>query len=157
MRAFWTVAVLVLLAAAYAGGYWIEHRRVVAAAQRVATLEGQASALEARVAALDQQLAAANARLRLARLLVRVLALTDVAVEGNYGQARELASAFFDEARGEWARASQPELRAPLEHMLDFRDGVTAGLTRGDPAVLSRLHEIQVALRGALIAPANTR
>jgi hypothetical protein len=135
MKRFLVLLAVALIGAAYAGGYWPERQRRVA--------------LEGEVKALEERLAEAEARLRLAGLLARLLTLTDVVAEKNYGQALGLSSAFFDEVRVEAGR-TPPAFRDLLEGILRRRDRVTASLTQAEPAVLGPLREAQVELRRAL-------
>lgn len=139
-----TVLVLIALAAvaaAYVAGAWPERQARAAADER-------AEALQAR-------LADAEARLRAGEILGRVLVLKEVAMRQNYGQARDLASSFFDAVRQEAVRSTRPDLTAALNELLAMRDGITAALATADPAVVDRLHQMELRLRGALgYAPA---
>lgn len=136
MNRYGLLIVVLLVGAAYVGGYWPEHQ------QRV-TLERETQAIKA-------QLSEAQARVRLGGLLGQLLALVDAAAARNYGQAQELSSRFFEDLRAESARVPDARTRAVLEGILRARDSVTASLTRSDPAVLDELRQAQVGLQSAL-------
>jgi hypothetical protein len=110
-------------------------------------------ALEVEVASLGEQLNDANARVRMARLLGELVNVIETASALNYGQAQELASKFFDQARAEATSTPVPSFRMALERILQSRDRVTAALTRGDPAVVEILRNAQLQLRAALGYP----
>jgi uncharacterized protein YPO0396 len=134
---------VVVLGVVYLLGYWPERQRRVA-------LERDAAAQQTRVVELD-------ARVRAARLLGDLLHVTDAAAAMNYGVARELSSAFFDEAREEAARTPDPDLRAALEQIGQRRDAVTTALARGDPRVVETLRELEIEFREALGYPTGFR
>jgi len=136
MNRYGLLIVVLLVGAAYVGGYWPEHQ------QRV-TVERDAQALKG-------QLAEAQARVRMGGLLGQLLALMDAAAARNYGQAQDLSSRFFEDLRAESARVPDARTRAVLEGILRARDSVTASLTRSDPAVLDQLRQAQVGLQSAL-------
>jgi hypothetical protein len=79
-----------------------------------------------------------------------VLAINEVVMRQNYGQAQELSSAFFDEVRAEAAATSMDEFRSVLQDVLSRRDSVTALLTKADPSVRDVLHTIEVQIRRVL-------
>lgn len=162
MKKFLAVAVVVLLGAAYVGGYWPQR-------QARKELEGRMKALEAQTGTLQGQLSDAQARVRMGALLGHLLTLIDLVAEKNYGHARTLASSFFDAVRAESDRAQAGGGKEALEAVLAARDEVTAGLTRGDAAVVEPLRKSEARLRqalgypmppapppGATVAPATT-
>jgi hypothetical protein len=134
------LAVLVLVAAAYSFGWWPEHQR--------------AGALEAERGLLQQRVEAAEARVRMAAVLGDLLTLREVVAEMNYGQARQLSTPFFEKARAEAARTTDPALKAALESLQPLRDPVTVALTQGDARGLTLLREAERGLRVALGYPA---
>ena len=144
-----TIIAAILVVAAIAGGYMAgyvpESRRRMAA--------------EAQVAETQAELSTAAGRLRSSALLGQVLTLKDVAVRQNYGEARELSSAFFDAVRKEAASVTEDRLRNGLSDILARRDAVTAALANGDPSVTTMLYEIERRLRDTLgypVPPSST-
>jgi hypothetical protein len=130
---------VVLLAAAYLAGYLPQRSQRVAAESEVGTL--------------TDRLAASESRGRISALLGRALAVKDAAARQNYGQAQELASAFFDQVRAELAVAADAGARDALTEILSRRDAVTASLSKADAGVIEVLRAIELRLRGALGYP----
>jgi hypothetical protein len=132
------VALIVLAAvvAAYLAGYLPEPRCRLA-------VESQLSAIEA-------DLAMAEGTVRIGQLLGTLLVLEESVLNQNYGRAGDRASAFFNNVRAEISKTADPMLRGRLTRILEHRDDVTAGLARGEPAVLPILREIELQLREAL-------
>lgn len=133
------IAAVVLVAGAFLTGYLPEHRLRTAA--------------ERDALALRQQLSAAEARVRMGQLLGEALALREVVMRQNYGQARELSSAFFDSVRREAAATPLDEFRSVLDEVLSRRDAVTASLAKADAAILEALRTMEVRMRRALGYP----
>jgi len=79
--------VVVLIAGAYKGGYWPEHRRLRDA--------------EAQERSLQDRLNAAEAHVRLGDILKRSLRVSDAVAAPNNAEADALSSAYFDGVRGE--------------------------------------------------------
>jgi hypothetical protein len=140
------ILVVILVGAAFVGGYWPQR-------QARGEMEGRLKALDERNKALERELSDAQARVRLSGILGQLLTLADVVAEKNYGHARTMASAFFDSVRTESDRSSLPAFKEVLEGILVTRDGVTAGLTEGDPRVLDQLRKGEARLRQALGYP----
>jgi hypothetical protein len=140
------ILVAILAGAAFVGGYWPQR-------QARSELEGRVKALDERTKALEGELSDAQARVRMAGILGHLLTLADVVAEKNYGHARTMASAFFDAVRAESDRSSVPAFKEALEGILATRDGVTAGLTEGDPRVLDQLRKGEARIRQALGYP----
>ena len=105
---------------------------------------------EARAEQLRVELDAAQGRLRVAALLGTALTLEDVTLNLDYGQARDLSTAFFDEVRAESVATTDEGLRSGLSQALVRRDAVTTALATGDAAVVQALQEIELDLRRAL-------
>jgi len=133
------ILVVAAIAGGYMAGYLPEYRRRMAA--------------DAQVAETQAELSTAAARLRSSALLGQVLTLKDVAARQNYGDARELSSAFFDAVRKEAASVMEDRLRSGLRDILAQRDAVTSALANGDPSVTTMLYEIERRLRDALGYP----
>jgi hypothetical protein len=129
-------AAVVLLAVAFLVGFWPQRQGRVAAERELADVR--------------TRLAAAEDRVRAAAVLGQLLAVRDAVAAQNYGEARQLSSAFFDVARAESPRTSLPGMSALLENVLRQRDGVISALALGDPAVAGPLRQMEVDLRGAL-------
>jgi hypothetical protein len=130
------IAAIVMAAGAFLAGYLPERRLRRAAEQESVTLR--------------DQLTAAEARVRMGRLLGQALAVREVVVRSNYGQAQELSSAFFDSVRQEAAITPSGEFRPVLNGVLSRRDSVTASLAKAEPAVVEVLRMIEVEMRRAL-------
>ena len=133
------IAVVILIGGAFLAGYLPEHM--------------QRTVAERESLALREQLEAADARVRLARLLGRVLAIEEVVMRQDYGQAQGLSSAFFDEVRSEVAATPMDEFRSVLQDVLSRRDSVTALLSKADSGVRDVLHTIEVQIRRVLDYP----
>jgi hypothetical protein len=136
------IVVVVLLAVAWAAGFWPER-----------SARNQAAARQAQV---EKELAECQQRVRLAAVLGRALALRDAVNANNFGIAQGLSSPFFDAVRDEANRAAGTPYRPVLEETLAARDAVTVGLSRADPAVQETVRRIELRLRGALGYPADT-
>jgi hypothetical protein len=133
------IAIIVLIGGAFLAGYLPQQRFRTAAEQESL--------------ALRKGLEAAEARVRLGRLLGQVLAIEEVVVRQNYGQAQKLSSTFFDEVRAEAAATPRDEFRSVLQDVLSQRDSVTASLTRADSGVRDVLQTIEVQIRRVLDYP----
>jgi hypothetical protein len=127
------VVMLLLLGAAYVGGYWPQHRQLRAAQQS----EAQA----------QQQLAGVQAVARICRLENDLLALIGQTENQNYGNARGLSQAFFDNLRREADQDQNASYKADLENILGQRDAITAGLARADAATATTLRQILVQMQ----------
>jgi hypothetical protein len=133
------IVVVVLIGGAFLAGYLPQHRVRTAAEQQSL--------------AFREQFEAADARVRMSRLLGQVLAIEEVVMRQNYGQAQEMSSAFFDEVRAQTAATPMDEFRSVLQDVLSRRDSVTASLTKADSGVGDVLHMIEVQIRRALDYP----
>ena len=136
MKKLLVALVVLIVALAYAAGFWPEHRRVVAG-------QGQIQSLQDRVAAAED-------RLRIADLLGQSLRLSEVAVAKNYGEAAALSSSFFDAVSSEAARSGQPAVKQALERILGTRDQITTAIAQTDPSLSDLLREHERTLRQAL-------
>lgn len=118
---------LVLLAAAYVAGYWPQHQQLHAAQQNAAQAQ--------------QQLATTQEVARICKLENELLALLGQAENQNYGDARNLSNAFFEDLRKEADRDPNAPYKADLENILGQRDAITAGLTKADPSTTNSLKQ----------------
>lgn len=128
--------VLLLLAAAYAGGFvqaYLEKREV-----------------EAELKAVTTDLEACHERSRIAGVMVRLLAVEDAARNRNYGDAQALASEFFEAARDLEASATLRPAKEALADILGQRDSVIVALTQADATVVDALKGFEMRLREAL-------
>ena len=132
-------AAVVLIGAAFLAGYRPERRLRTAAQEESVKLR--------------QQLDAAEARVRMGELLGQAIAIREVVMRQNYGQAQELSSAFFDSVRRKAAATPLAEFRSVLNDVLSRRDSVTASLAKADTATLEALRMIEVQIRRALGYP----
>lgn len=132
------IVVVVLIAGAYAAGYWPEHARSTQA--------------EAQVAALQAKLDAADARVRVGEVLGHLLRLSDAVDARNYGEATTLSSTYFDRVRTEASRPHADDVKRVLEGIQQNRDQVTTALARSEPSI-PVLREQELALRRALGYP----
>jgi hypothetical protein len=130
------IAAIVVVVGAFLAGYLPERQRRTAA--------------EAEARTLRERLAAAEARVRVAALLGQALTVREMAVRLNYGQAQELASAFFNGVRAESSATPDAGFRDALNEVLDRRDAVTAALTKAEVGVIDLLQAIEHRLRRAL-------
>jgi type II secretory pathway pseudopilin PulG len=121
------ILAVVLLAAAYLGGYWPQRQKLQQAQQASA----QAS----------QQLTTAQAAVHICRLENDLVALVDQTQNQNYGEAQKTSSHFFDDVRSELDHAPNASYRPVLETIFARRDAVTAGLTRADAAIIGPLRQ----------------
>ena len=138
-RGIVAVVAVVLLGAAFLGGYIPEHR--------------QRASAEMEVERLRNRLVVAEDRVRMSELLGRILTIGEVTARQDYGHAQNLSSAFFDAVRAEAATTHDGQLRAGLTEALARRDAVTAALAKADPAALDILHTIELRLRQAMGYP----
>jgi hypothetical protein len=139
MKKLLAALVVLLVAGAFVYGRWPERQRRIA-------LEGERQALR-------HQLDEAQARVRLCSLLGQLQSLMQAVSAQNYGQARELSSRFFDDARAEADRTSEPAFARSLEAALELRDAVTAALAQADPKAIEPLRRVEAHLEGALGPP----
>ena len=126
----------VLVAAAFAAGYWPAQRRALEAEQQLQTVR--------------QQLATTERRDVLNRLLGQLLAFSESVSASNFGLATSRSSAFFDRVRTELALARDETERRTLARVLLSRDQVTALLVRADPAVAAILRQHELEMRSLL-------
>ena len=77
------------------------------------------------------------------------------ASQRDYGLAAGTSTRFFNRAREVANQAQDIGAKKPLEDLLNLRDPITAGLAKGDPAVLSDLQVLFVKTRQATEAPAG--
>ena len=118
---------MILLVAAYIGGYWPQRQKL----QRAEKNNAQAS----------QQLASAQEVVHVTRLENDLVSLVDQTQSQNYGEAQKLSSRFFGDLRAELDRAPNAPYRQSLETIFARRDAVTSGLTRADAATIGPLRQ----------------
>ncbi len=122
------IVIVVLLGAAYVGGYWPQHQQLRAAQQ---------SAEQA-----HQQLAGVQAVARVCRLENELLALLGQTENQNYGDARSLSNTFFDDMRREADRDQNAPYKGDIENILSQRDAITAGLAKADASTATTLRQM---------------
>jgi hypothetical protein len=135
--------VFVALLVAYVAGYWPERQRRVGTERQLADVRVEVDGLASEV--------------RAARLLGDLLHITDAAAAMNYGVARDLSTAFFDAAREEAGRTTEPEVRSMLQAIGQQRDEITGALARGDARVVETLRQLETTYREALDYPTGFR
>jgi type II secretory pathway pseudopilin PulG len=146
MKRLLAVLVVLLIAGAFAAGYWPQRQARVRAEQ-------EATEVGRQLAEVRAELARAEARDRQGRLFGRLLALQDAVASGNFGEAQALSTPFFDSVRDEAAREPDAAVRTSLDAILMRRDTLTAGLARGEGSVREVLVPIERELRRALGYP----
>ena len=130
------VIVVVLVAGAFVGGYWPEHRRLVDARAQLETLKAQ--------------LGDAEAKVRLADILGQLLRLVDSIEARNFGEAATQATAYFDRVGAEALASASSDTKSGLESIARSRDKVVTALALNDFSVLEELRGHEVTLRRAL-------
>lgn len=145
MRYFFIV--LVLLALAFAGGFWWAH--------------GKTESVQNKLDAASAQLSQANATVRVCGLQDQLFTLVEDTANKNYGEASATSTAFFNNLGGDISQESEPDLKSAMQTILAQRDQVTSDLAKGDPAshdlfvqMLATLHH---ALGGMAAQPGGTR
>jgi hypothetical protein len=138
--------VVLLIAGAFAAGYWPQRQKLVQARAEAADA--------ARLRALaESRLAEAEAKVRVGELFGRFLALRDAVEIGDFPTARSLSSKFFDGVREEGQRTTNASVRAALDSVQARRDAVTASLARIDGGAREMMVAIERELRQALGYP----
>jgi hypothetical protein len=98
---------------------------------------------------VNGELDAANRGLALGRVRDAIGFTYFEASRKNYGVAAGYASQFFSQVR-ELSDRATPDLRAKLESLFGYRDAVTAGLAKGDPAVMGPLQDLYAKVESEL-------
>lgn len=88
---------------------------------------------------LENELREARRESALARLRDLASLAYFQASQRDYGLASGTSTRFFDGAREAANRTPDASAKKPLEDLLSSRDSITAGLAKGDPAVLRDL------------------
>jgi hypothetical protein len=114
-----------LLAVGFALGFIPQYRHASEAAGRLQTCSAELSSCQ-----FAQRLAVLRDLAALAFL---------EASRKNYGLAADHASRFFTEVERVLPQTTEERLRSSLQELLQRRDSITAGLARGDTAVLEEL------------------
>lgn len=96
--------------------------------------------LAAQLAQLQQQVDFLKLQNKLVELFLEV-------EQKNFGAARPISTAFFNEARRLADSASDAEHRRRLEQILSRRDEITADLASTNPATADKLKAMYAALR----------
>jgi hypothetical protein len=97
---------------------------------------------------LETELVSTKAELRLARLRNQLASALLELERKNYGNAREAASRFFDEARAILDANPDQPARQRLEAILPLRDPVTAAIAQMKPEAAELLRKIYSDLTG---------
>lgn len=124
MRYFFVV--LVLLALAFGGGFWLEHRRMESVQQKLDVASAQ----------LSQE----DAAFHLCRLQDQLLTLVEATANRNYGDAAAVSTKFFNELSDDVSHETDSNVKSAMQSILAQRDQVTSELAKGDPAA----HELFV-------------
>ena len=135
MRRLGFVVFLLLIVAAYFGGYLPEHKRRVAA--------------ESDLRLMNAKMADAEARLGICGLENQLLSILKKVDENNYGDGQKLSTEFFDATRNQMTGTQNANFKDAFQSVLNSRDSVTADLSRNDRAAgdllrqdLERLHNV---------------
>jgi hypothetical protein len=91
---------------------------------------------------VKQQLSSCQLGSRLSQLRDTAALIYLEATRKNYGLAGEHSARFFDEAHQLAEQTSEGTLRTSLQELLASRDVITAGLAKGDPAVVPELQTL---------------
>ena len=84
MKKMLVVLVVLLVAGAFAAGYWPAHQELV-------TVRAEANELRRQLSESRAAVAAAEAKARLGRIFGQFLALKDAVASGNFGEAQGLS------------------------------------------------------------------
>ncbi len=79
------------------------------------------------------------------------------ASQKDYGLASGTSTRFFDGAREAANETPDASAKKRLEDLLSLRDSITAGLAKGDPAVLHDLEALFVKTREATASPSGAQ
>jgi site-specific recombinase len=123
---------IVLIGIAYVLGFWPQYQKAQESRRQVQQMTAE--------------LVGAQAQVRLYQLQNSLIAVVRQANQKNYGQASTLSTKFFDEARAEAERQSDPKVKAALQSILQQRDAVTAALAKGDPSALGLLEPLDTTM-----------
>ncbi len=136
MKRLGWIVLVVLLAAAYVGGYWPQH-------QRFREAQDNFNAVSARLANVE---ANAESRIRLCKLQSDLIALVYKTADKNYGDALPLSTKFFDQVLAEATRTDNQKSKSSLQSILQKRDAVTAALAKGDSSAYDLLLPLEKTL-----------
>lgn len=120
---------IVLIGAAYLGGFWPQYQKAQQARRQLTSV--------------TEELNQAQGKLDLCRLQVRLLALIGKTSVKDYGQASALSTQFFNGVRREEGRQSEPGVKSALQSILSQRDTVTSDLAKGDASALGVLNTLE--------------
>ena len=126
------IIVLMLLLAAFAGGYLPKYFELTAVRQES----------ESERQRLGEILDSNRQELRLALLQGQLAMILVEAERSNFGTAREHSTAFFDALNETIAAESNDARRSSLSAIAQSRDRVTAGLAASDATVAQVLREL---------------
>ena len=73
----------------------------------------------------------------------------------DFGEAQRASTALFDRVRGELTNDNRDDVKLALQDVLRARDQVTAGVASTDEALPDLLHQLERALRQALVYPVS--
>lgn len=136
MRRVLLVAAVLLVGGAWLLGFWPQRQKI--------------AALEAELQQVRQRVDVAEAQARTGALLGELRNVEEAVLRQNYGDAQQMALAFFQHVRDEAGRATDPAVRQALEAVVQRKDAVTGALARADASVIAALRETEGALRRAL-------
>ena len=89
-----------------------------------------------------QELASSRVKLQLCHLQDLAAMTYLEATRQNYGSAAEQSSRFFKEAQEFANQTTEASLKTAFEGVLSARDTITAGLAKGNPAVVADLQAL---------------
>ena len=102
---------------------------------------------------LGSELHAARRQQELAQLRELASEVYFQASQRDYGLAAGTSARFFDRTREAVNEAPSANAKKSLEDLLSLRDSITAGLAKGDPAVLRDLEALFLKTREATASP----
>ena len=133
---------VVLIGIAYVLGFWPQFQKARESQRQLEQMTAEFTGLQA--------------QLRLYQLQNSLMGVVRQTSQKNYGQASTLSTKFFDEARAEAQRQTDPAVKTAIESILQQRDAVTAALAKGDPGSLGLLEPLETTMFHLLNEPAGS-
>jgi uncharacterized membrane-anchored protein YhcB (DUF1043 family) len=140
------ISALAGLALGFFLGFIPQHLENSKLGQSKESLQGQLAKAQAGFTrdkeSLQGQLANTQSELAISAFTVRSAVVYVQAEKHNYTVAAGNASSLFTDMRSFTDQTSDNNLKQQLEHILDVRDKIIAGLAKADPAVAQQLQDL---------------